>query len=76
MVGGGYISMEFAHISARVGANVKILHRGSRPLEGFDSDLVDSLVQATRDLGIDVRLKTSVKAIEKSTASELRAVLS
>lgn len=65
MVGGGYISMEFAHISARAGAQVQILHRGSRPLERFDPDLVDRLVQATRDVGIDVRLNTTVKAIEK-----------
>lgn len=66
MVGGGYISMEFAHISARAGAQVQILHRGSRPLERFDPDLVDRLVQATRDVGIDVRLNTTVKAIEKA----------
>ncbi|MEG4593054.1 NAD(P)/FAD-dependent oxidoreductase [Microcoleus sp. F8_C2] len=66
MVGGGYISMEFAHISARAGAHVQILHRGSRPLEGFDPDLVDCLVQATRDVGIDVRLNTTVRAIEKA----------
>ncbi|WP_373545869.1 NAD(P)/FAD-dependent oxidoreductase [Chamaesiphon sp.] len=66
LVGGGYISMEFAHISARAGANVQILHRGSRPLEQFDPDLVDYLVQATRDIGIDVRLNTTVKAIEKA----------
>lgn len=66
LVGGGYISMEFAHISARAGAEVQILHRGSRPLEQFDPDLVDRLVQATRDVGIDVRLNTTVKAIEKA----------
>jgi len=39
-VGGGYISFEFAHIAARAGAQVKILHRGARPLVGFDPDLV------------------------------------
>jgi glutathione reductase (NADPH) len=64
-VGGGYIAFEFAHIAARAGAQVQILHRGARPLEGFDPDLVDSLVQATRDLGIDLRLNTTVESIEK-----------
>src|SRR5215471_6557810 len=66
-VGGGYISFEFAHVAVRAGAQVRILHRGARPLEGFDPDLVDTLVQATRELGIDVHLNTSVEAIEKET---------
>jgi glutathione reductase (NADPH) len=65
MVGGGYISMEFAHIAARAGSQVQILHRGERPLEAFDPDLVEQLVQATRDLGIDLLLKTQVKGIEQ-----------
>jgi glutathione reductase (NADPH) len=64
-VGGGYISFEFAHIAARAGAQVKILHRGAHPLVGFDLDLVDRLAQATRDIGVDVRLETGVEAIEK-----------
>jgi len=65
-VGGGYISFEFAHVAARAGAQVQILHRGARPLEGFDPDLVDQLVCATRELGIEVVLNTAVKGIEKS----------
>ncbi|WP_447987078.1 dihydrolipoyl dehydrogenase family protein [Nitrospira sp. Nam74] len=64
-VGGGYISFEFTHVAARVGAHVTILHRGSRPLERFDPDLVERLVQRTRDLGVEVRLHTEVKAIER-----------
>jgi len=38
-VGGGYISFEFAHVAARAGAEVTVLHRAERPLEGFDPDL-------------------------------------
>lgn len=64
-VGGGYIAFEFAHVAARAGAQVQILHRGVRPLEGFDPDLVKILVEATRDIGIDLRLSTVVKAVEK-----------
>jgi glutathione reductase (NADPH) len=66
-VGGGYISFEFAHVAARASAQVQILHSGARPLKGFDPDLVDRLVQATRDLGVEVRLKTVVEAIEKES---------
>src|SRR6266852_1410421 len=64
-VGGGYIAFEFAHIAARAGAGVSILHRGDRPLERFDADLVAQLVQITRDLGVDIRVRTTVTAIEK-----------
>jgi glutathione reductase (NADPH) len=64
-VGGGYIAFEFAHIAVRGGADVQILHRGDRPLEGFDADLVGYLVQATRDLGVDVRVRTAVVGIDK-----------
>ena len=64
-VGGGYIAFEFAHVAARADAEVSILHRGDRPLERFDADLVAQLVQITRDLGVDVRVRTTVTAIEK-----------
>src|ERR671918_3166484 len=64
-VGGGYIAFEFAHVAARAGAEVSILHRGDRALEGFDADLVGQLVQITGDLGVDVRVRTTVTAIEK-----------
>ena len=64
-VGGGYIAFEFAHIAARAGAKVQILHRGVRPLEGFDPDLVKILVQATSALGLDLRLNTAAKSVEK-----------
>lgn len=64
-VGGGYISLEFAHVAARSGVQVQILHRGARPLEHFDPDLVDLLVKATEELGVAVRLETAVQKIEK-----------
>jgi glutathione reductase (NADPH) len=68
-VGGGYISFEFAHIAARAGSKkVTILHRGKQPLEHFDPDLVNQLVQRSQDIGIDVRVRTEVKRIDKSSS--------
>jgi glutathione reductase (NADPH) len=64
-VGGGYISFEFAHVAARAGAHVTIVHRGSRPLEGFDPELVALLVARTRDVGIRVELDTEVRGIDR-----------
>src|SRR5262249_17444289 len=63
-VGGGYISFEFAHVAARAGAQVTILHRGPRPLEGFDPDLVDMLVRRSRELGIQVEVGIEVRGVE------------
>lgn len=66
MIGGGYISVEFAHVAARAGAKVSILHQGARLLEPFDPDLVERLEQATQALGIDLQTNTKVKGIEKA----------
>ena len=63
-VGGGFISFEFAHVAARAGVEATILHRGARPLEAFDPDLVDLLVKRTRELGIRVELGVEVRAVE------------
>ena len=63
-VGGGYISFEFAHVAARAGAEVTILHRGARPLEGFDPGLVELLVRRTRELGIRVELDIEVLGVD------------
>jgi glutathione reductase (NADPH) len=67
-IGGGYIAFEFAHVAARAGSQVTILHRGPRPLPLFDAELVDQLVERTRELGIDVHLGTEAIGIEKSSA--------
>jgi glutathione reductase (NADPH) len=67
-IGGGYIAFEFAHVGALAGSEVTVLHRGSRPLALFDSDLVDQLVERTRELGIDLHLESEAIEIEKSSA--------
>ncbi len=63
-VGGGYIAFEFAHLAARAGARVTILHRGARPLEQFDADLVEALVEHSRQIGIDLQVGHAVEKIE------------
>ncbi|HKJ45282.1 MAG TPA: NAD(P)/FAD-dependent oxidoreductase [Balneolales bacterium] len=63
-VGGGYISFEFAFISALAGAEVSIVHRGKRPLEGFDEDLVRVLLKKANQLGIKIYLNAEVRSIE------------
>src|SRR5262245_10434927 len=65
LVGGGYIAAEFSHIAARAGASVTVLQRAERMLPRFDPDLVGWLMETFDELGIDVRTKTAVVAIEK-----------
>lgn len=71
-VGGGYISFEFAHLAARAGAKVTVLHRGAHALELFDADMVARLVEGSRKLGIEVELNTAVRALEKDSVGLLR----
>lgn len=64
-IGGGYIAFEFAHMAARFGSEVTILHRGKQPLESFDPFIVEQLTGATQKLNIKVVLNTNVTAVEK-----------
>jgi glutathione reductase (NADPH) len=66
-IGGGYIAFEFAHVAVRSGAQVTIVHRGPRPLPLFDRDLVDQVVESTRELGVEVQVGTEVVGVEKSS---------
>src|SRR5258708_28648522 len=50
-IGGGYIAFEFTHVAVRAGAEVRVVHRGQRPLPLFDPDMVDQSLQHTRRLG-------------------------
>ncbi|WP_176465725.1 NAD(P)/FAD-dependent oxidoreductase [Virgibacillus sp. 7505] len=65
LIGGGYISFEFAHIAARFNRKVTLIQRGERPLKGFDEDVVNHLVAYSKKLGIDIRTNTELESVEK-----------
>lgn len=65
-IGGGYVAFEFAHMAARYGSKVTIVHRGSRPLENFEPFIVEQLIEATKQLDIELVLETDVTAVEKT----------
>lgn len=65
-IGGGFISLEFAHIAARAGVKVTVLVRSERALRNFDAVLVEKLLEASRESGIDIQLNAPVNAIEKN----------
>ncbi|WP_407319233.1 NAD(P)/FAD-dependent oxidoreductase [Isoptericola halotolerans] len=67
-VGGGFISFEFAHITARTGSSPIIVDHGPRPLKSFDPDLVDLLLERSHDVGIRTWQSTAVTAVEPAGA--------
>lgn len=68
IVGGGFIAAEFSHIAAHAGTQVTVLQRAERMLTRFDPDLVGWLMEKFKAVGIDVRTKTVVEGIEKTSA--------
>lgn len=65
-VGGGYVSFELAHVAARFGAKVTILHNDDHPLPMFDPDVVKTLIAASKEAGIEIALGAAVEKIEKT----------
>jgi glutathione reductase (NADPH) len=71
LIGGGFISFEFAHYAARLGARrqeVYILEAMDRPLGPFDTEMVAQLVTATRAEGIQVRTGVSIDSISRGSS--------
>lgn len=64
-VGGGYVSFELAHVAARFGAGVTILHGDDHPLPMFDWDIIQTLLEASKAVGINAELNAAVQKIEK-----------
>ncbi len=60
LIGGGYISLEFAHIARAAGAEVTVLHRGDRILKHFEAEIVDQLSLSAEEFGI--RIVTNFQA--------------
>lgn len=65
VVGGGYISVEFAGVFAGLGSKVTLLHRGDKLLRGFDEDIRDALGEAYVRQGIDVVLGRTISRLDK-----------
>ena len=63
VVGGGYISVEFAGIFNGLGSRVTQLYRGPLFLRGFDPDIRAHAAQEIAKSGVDLRFETNVTAI-------------
>ena len=67
VVGGGYIAVEFAGIFHGLGVDTSLFYRGEQILRGFDDDLRYGLAAELLKKGLDLRVHTSVTAIDKAT---------
>jgi len=67
-IGGGFISFEFAHFAARLGPakRVVILEALPRPLGPFDADMVEQLMAASQDEGIEIHTGVDITGVEKN----------
>jgi len=67
-IGGGFISFEFAHFAARLGPaqRVTILEALPRPLGPFDAEMVEQLMAASRDEGIEIQTDVAVSEVVKN----------
>ena len=68
-IGGGFVSFEFAHFTARLGGEsgqIHIIETNPRPLKPFDADLVEQLVTASQAEGIIIHTETRTAAVRKS----------
>ena len=75
IVGGGYISVEFAGIFHGLGAQVTQVHRGPLFLRGFDDDLRAALAGEMRKRGIVLHFGTQINSLER-TADRIVVTLS
>lgn len=64
-IGAGYIGMEFAHLAASLGVKVTMIDMAERPLTNFDKAIVDPLVEAFEELGVEFIFNAGVNKIEK-----------
>lgn len=64
-VGGGFVSFELAHIAARAGSSPVIVDRGTRPLKGFDPDLVELIITRGAAAGVEFERSTTIESIKR-----------
>ncbi len=65
IAGAGYIANEFAGILHAFGVKVSLVTRGERMLRGYDSEIVDRLIDISRAKGIDVHLNFPCHGIKQ-----------
>jgi glutathione reductase (NADPH) len=64
IVGGGYIAMECAGLLQTLGSDVQLMAKG-KLLDGFDTELVQALVEHMQQQGIAIQLQSDIRAVHR-----------
>lgn len=64
-IGAGYTSFELAHLLNALGVVCTIIHQDDTPLSDFDRALVRTLIESSREDGIEIILGTRVEQVER-----------
>ena len=64
LIGGGYISFEFAAIANAAGAEVHVIQHNEKPLKAFDEELVGLLMEQLESKGVAFHLNVDISKIE------------
>ena len=75
VVGGGYISVEFASIFHGLGAQTTQLYRGELFLRGFDRSVREHLRDELQRKGLDLQFNADIARIDKHPEGHLLATL-
>lgn len=70
VVGGGIIGVEYANMFAALGVETTLIDRHHELLPFVDREIVALLLQATRDLGLKIRLGENVDAVHKQVEGQ------
>jgi mycothione reductase len=71
IIGGGYVAAEFAHIFSAFGTSVTVLNRSDVLLRREDADVAQRFTEVL-SRRVDVRLETSVEAVESAGEGGVR----
>ena len=71
IIGGGVIGTEYASILAALGVHVTLIERRPRLLEFVDTEIIEALQYHMRNIGVVLRLREDVVAIEKPGEGQL-----
>ena len=64
--GGGYVSVEFAHIFHGLGVHVDLIYRDTIFLKGFDADIREFLADEMRKAGCVTHFSCDIDMVEKT----------
>lgn len=71
IVGGGFISVEYASAFNALGSRVTVIQRGKRLIKKSDAEIAGALAEYLTEDGVDLRLEAEPERVEKGSGIEV-----